>query len=269
MNRNGAIITLDQVSFQYSSDSPHVLRNLSLSIPASSVTAILGPNGSGKTTLMHVLLGRLPPLSGEIYLGDVSQRTMSRKKLAQTIGLVPQDEQVPFDFSVLDYVVLGRAPYLGWLDSPNMEDYQAAQAAIADAGISHLEARTVPSLSGGERQLSRLARALAQSPQILLLDEPTSHLDMGNVDRVLHLMRALADSGVTVVFTTHDPTSAAAVADTLVLVHEGQTIAAGPLREVMTSENLSKVYDAPIQVHQFNDRLVALPIGLHRSGIAS
>ncbi len=261
------LIRLDGITFQYNADSPHVLRDLSLSIEEESVTAILGPNGSGKTTLMNVLLGRLPPLHGGITINGRQQADMSRREMSQTIGLVPQDEEVPFEFTVLDYVVLGRAPYLGWLDAPSLDDYEIAQQAIESAGLSHLATRTVPSLSGGERQLTRLARALAQTPQILLLDEPTSHLDMGNVDRVLQLMRSLADSGVTVVFSSHDPTSAASVADMMVLVHDGQTIAAGPTDEVLTSDNLRKVYGADIEVHTIDGRLVALPVGMHRKEV--
>lgn len=253
------MIVLENISFQYATNAPLVLRDLSLTIPASTITAILGPNGSGKTTLLHTLLGQLLPMEGEIRLNGQRQRDLSRRSMAQTIGLVPQDENVPFEFTVLEYVVLGRAPYLGWLDTPDEQDYELAQRAISDAGIGHLQDRTIPSLSGGERQLARLARALAQSPKILLLDEPTSHLDLGNQDRVLHLMRTLAQSQVTVIFTTHDPTSAAAVADSLVLLHNGQTVAAGPTREVMTGENLSQVYNATIDVHRVGERLVALP----------
>lgn len=253
------MIVLDNLCFRYNTDAPLVLCGLSLTIGSGTITAILGPNGSGKTTLMHVLLGRLQPLEGEIRLNGQRQRDMSRRSMAQTIGLVPQDENVPFEFTVLEYVVLGRAPYLGWLDTPSDLDYELALEALAGAGIEHLQARTIPSLSGGERQLARLARALAQSPHILLLDEPTSHLDLGNLDRVLRLMNQLSHKGVTVVFTTHDPTSAASVADSLVLLRGGQAVAAGPTHEVMTAENLTQVYNADIDVHHIDGRLVALP----------
>ena len=255
------MIELDNITFSYRKDSPSVLHGLSLSIAAGSVTAILGPNGSGKTTLMHIILGQLSPLSGEIRFNGADQRDLSWRDMAQMIGLVPQEEDISFEFTVLEYVVLGRAPYLGWLDAPDARDYELAEQAIREVGIDHLLERTVPSLSGGERQLARLARALAQAPQALLLDEPTASLDLGNQDRVLHLMRTLAQGGATVVFTTHDPTSAASVADSLILLRDGHAIAAGPTREVMTGENLTTVYRTPIDVYNVNGRLVALSRG--------
>lgn len=252
-------ISLQRLRFQYNPDAPLVLNDLSLDIPGSTVTAILGPNGSGKTTLLHLLLGRLVPQQGQIQLEGVAQDTLTRKAMSRLIGLVPQDEEIPFEFTVLEYVVLGRAPYLGWLETPKAADYDLAQAAIADVGISHLGQRTIPSLSGGERQMARLARTVAQAAAIMLLDEPTSHLDLSNQSRVLHLMRAMARRGATAVFTTHDPTAAAAVADYTVLMRGGKPLAAGPTEVVMTGENLSAVYNTPIEVHQVADRLVVLP----------
>jgi iron complex transport system ATP-binding protein len=255
----GAMIYLQDLRFNYDKEAPLVLQDLSLSIPKGSVTAILGPNGCGKTTLLHILLGSLKPLQGEIYLDGKRQNDYSRKAMSQLIGLVPQDEDVPFEFSVLEYVVLGRAPYLGWLDSPSKTDYIVAEASIAEVGIEHLAGRSVPSLSGGERQLARVARALAQEPVLMLMDEPTSHLDISNQGLVLQLVRHLVSKrGKTVVFTTHDPTSAVSIADYVVLLKGGQTVAAGAVDQVITGANLSRVYDTPVEVHRFNGRLIVL-----------
>jgi iron complex transport system ATP-binding protein len=145
------MIYLEDLRFHYDNEAPLVLQDLSLAIPKGSVTAILGPNGFGKTTLLHILLGSLKPMQGVISLDGKPQNSYSRKAMSQLIGLVPQDEDVPFEFSVLEYVVLGRAPYLGWLDSPKEVDYTMAEASTAEVGIEHLAQRTVPSLSGGER----------------------------------------------------------------------------------------------------------------------
>jgi len=251
-------ISLRNLRFCYEDNAPLALRDLSLDIPEGAVTAILGPNGSGKTTMLHVLLGRLTPQQGEVLVGGEAQRSLTRKAMSRLIGLVPQDEIVPFEFSVLEYVVLGRAPYLGWLETPKVIDYDLALAAIADAGIMHLSDRTIPSLSGGERQMARLARTLAQASQIMLLDEQTSHLDLSNQSRVLRLLRDLSGRGITVVFTTHDPTAAGAVSDYTVLMREGQTLAAGPTGQVLTGENLTAVYGTPVEVHRIGERLVAL-----------
>ncbi len=256
---NGSMVLLQDLHFRYDREAPLVLQDLSLSIPKGAVTAILGPNGCGKTTLLHILLGSLKPLQGEIMLAGKQQGSYSRKAMSQLIGLVPQEEDVPFEFSVLEYVVLGRAPYLGWLDSPRDADYLMAEASIAEVGIEHLAQRTVPSLSGGERQLARLARALAQEPDLMLMDEPTSHLDLSNQSLVLYLIRRLVNKrGTTVVFTTHDPTSAVSVADYIILLQDGQTLATGAVEEVITSANLSAVYNTAVEVHRLNGRLVIL-----------
>lgn len=252
------LLALHDLRFRYERSAPLVLQGLSLEMHAGTVTAILGPNGSGKTTLLHILLGRLQPLGGTILLEQQPLDRMSRRAMSQTIALVAQEEEVPFEYPVLEYVVLGRAPYLGWLDAPKPSDYAEAEAAIQQAGIPHLQWRSMPSLSGGERQLARLARALAQRPRVLLLDEPTNHLDLSNQGRVLQMMRTLAAQGVAVIFTTHDPTAAATVAQSVILMRDGQTLAAGPMTAVMTDTNLTHLYQTPVRVRQVDDRLVVL-----------
>jgi len=253
------MIHIQDLRFGYAKEAPLVLQGLSLAIPKGSVTAILGPNGCGKTTLLHILLGRLQPLQGVVTLDGQHQGSYSRQAMSRLIGLVPQDEDVPFEFSVLEYVVLGRAPYLGWLDSPKESDYRIAAAAVAEIGIDHLMQRPIPSLSGGERQLARLARALAQEPALMLMDEPTSHLDISNQGRVLSLIRHLVNKRAkTVIFTTHDPTAAAGVADYIVLLKNGQTVATGAVEAVITGPNLHAVYDTAVEVHRLHGRLVVL-----------
>lgn len=252
------VLALHDLQFRYERSAPLVLQGLSLAVHAGTVTAILGPNGSGKTTLLHILLGRLQPLGGVILLEQQPLDRMSRRAMSQTIALVAQEEEVPFEYAVLEYVVLGRAPYLGWLDAPKPGDYAEAEAAIQQAGIAHLQWRSMPSLSGGERQLARLARALAQRPRILLLDEPTNHLDLSNQGRVLQMMRTLAAQGVAVIFTTHDATAAAIVAQSVILMRDGQTLAAGATRDVMTDANLTRLYQTPVRVRELDGRLVVL-----------
>jgi len=258
LSTSAPLLALHDLRFRYERSAPLVLQGLSLQVRRGTVTAILGPNGSGKTTLLHILLGRLQPLGGAVLLEGQPLADLGRRTLSRTIALVAQEEDVPFEYAVLEYVVLGRAPYLGWLDAPKADDYSEAEEAIRQAGITHLQWRAMPSLSGGERQLARLARALAQRPRLLLLDEPTNHLDLSNQGRVLHMMRELAAQGVTVVFTTHDPTAAAAVAHSAILMRGGQALAAGPLAEVMTAANLSSLYQTPVRVHRVEDRLIVL-----------
>lgn len=241
------ILSLTDLCFAYEPRS-QVLRGVSLDILPGTITAILGPNGAGKTTLLRVILGLLRPQRGTIHLKGRPQKSFSRREMSRLIGLVPQSEYIPFDFSVLEFVLLGRAPYLGPLEMPREQDRAIALDALRAMGLEHLRERATPSLSGGERQLARIARALAQQPRLLLLDEPTSHLDLSNRDRVLNILRAQAQAGITVIFTTHDPNLAAAIADYVILMRQGALLAAGTLETTLTAENLTATYGIPVRV---------------------
>jgi iron complex transport system ATP-binding protein len=252
------IISLSDLSFSYDGAERTVLRDLSLDIPAGAITAILGPNGSGKTTLLRLLLGALRSQSGAIRLAGRPQDSYSRRERSQLLGLVPQDEHIPFDFSVLEYTLLGRAPYLNPLQMPGKADHQIALAALEATGLTHLRHRPLPQLSGGERQLAILARALTQEPRILLMDEPTAHLDLSNQGRLLEIMRNLAAQGTSLVMTTHDPNLAALIAIHVVLMRAGQVLDAGPAAAMLTAEKLSVTYSTPVRVFQFENRSVIL-----------
>ena len=254
------MLSLSGVRFSYDGVDNPVLRDLSLEIPEAAATAILGPNGSGKTTLLSLLLGMLSPQAGTILVDGKRQGDCSRRAMSRLMGLVPQEERYPFGFSVLEYVLLGRAPYLGLLERPGAGDIRTARQALEAAGLAALSERLIPSLSGGERQLATVARALAQEPRVLLLDEPTAHLDLSNRRRVLGVVRALVDEGVTAVMTTHDPNAAAAVADHVVLLREGQLVAAGPAAEVLNAADLSRTYGVPVDVVQVCGRPVVLAL---------
>ena len=254
------MLSLSGVRFSYDGVDNPVLRDLSLEIPEAAATAILGPNGSGKTTLLSLLLGMLSPQAGTILVDGKRQGDCSRRAMSRLMGLVPQEERYPFGFSVLEYVLLGRAPYLGLLERPCAGDIRTARRALEAAGLAALSERLIPSLSGGERQLATVARALAQEPRVLLLDEPTAHLDLSNRRRVLGVVRALVDEGVTAVMTTHDPNAAAAVADHVVLLREGQLVAAGPAAEVLNAADLSRTYGVPVDVVQVCGRPVVLAL---------
>ena len=248
------MISLHNVWFSYNGTPHAVLRDLSLTIPANSVTAILGPNGSGKSTLLLILLGLLVPQQGEVFIADRRRDKYYQPAMGRLIGLVPQDEQFPIGLSALEYVLLGRAPHLSILGRPAETDYQIALEALNLAGLIALKDRPVALMSDGERQLVTIARALAQRPRILLLDEPTSHLDLANTRHILRLLRDLAHEGVTIVFTTHDPNAAAAAADYAVLIKGGQIPAAGRVEEVFTDANLSQTYGIPVEITQLNGR---------------
>jgi len=252
------ILSISNLSFGYNGAPRIVLKDLSLEIPAGKVTAILGPNGSGKTTLLRLMLGVLRPSEGAIRLAGRPQASYSRRELSQLVGLVPQDEHIPFDFSILEYVLLGRAPYLSPLAMPGRADYEVALDALQTAGLDGMRDRPLPTLSGGERQLAVVARTLAQKPRILLMDEPTAHLDLSNKGRLLEIMRRLVREGTTLILTTHDPNLASSIASYAVLMRRGQVLAAGPARSVLTREDLSATYGVPVQVYHLDGRRVIL-----------
>jgi iron complex transport system ATP-binding protein len=251
-------ITLSNVCFRYSVEHRWVLDSLSTSIEHGSVTAILGPNGVGKTTLLYLILGVLQPQSGEIMLDDRRVVDYPRQELSRIIGLVPQLESIPFPYRVLDYTAMGRAPYLGLLGAPRQADYAMVMQILEMLGIDRLSERNVQALSGGEAQLIRIARALAQEPDILLLDEPTAHLDLANKDHMLQVLCRLADRDMTVLFTTHDPDAAFSIASHAVLMRNGQAVASGKVDSVLTGENLSQAYQLPISVREIEGHKVIL-----------
>jgi iron complex transport system ATP-binding protein len=259
MSQSRSVLSLDGLAFRYGKTEPNVLVDVSLEIADRAVTAILGPNGSGKTTLLHLLLGLLSPQVGRILLEGKPYGDYSRREMSRLVGLVPQSEQVTFDLSVSEYVLLGRAPHLDLLELPKSQDRQAALRALETIGLHALHERPVPSLSGGERQLATIARSLAQEPHILLLDEPTSHLDLKNTRRILQTMRQLGDKGQAIVFTTHDPNAAAAIADHVVLLRGGRVLAAGSTHAVLTPEYLTCTYDVEVNVVQVGGRPMVVP----------
>ena len=246
-------ISLKSVSFSYGSPGERFIAGLSLEIQQGAICALLGPNGSGKTTLLNLVLGMLSPREGGIEVCGYT-RFSGQRMPKHLVGLVPQEESIPFDLSVFEYVLLGRAPHLGLLEQPGARDRDIALEALRTVGIEGLKNRSVPSLSGGERQLAMVARVLAQESGVLLMDEPTSHLDLGNARRVLDLMRALRAAGKTVVFSTHDANAAAALADQAVLMKRGRILCSGRPEEVFTPANLCELYDIEVEVAHFRGR---------------
>jgi len=253
------VLSVRDLHFGYAPAGPDALSGLNLDVPVGATTVLLGPNGAGKTTLLHVILGLLTPRAGEVWIAGRRQAEWSRREASRLVAMVPQNEYVPFDFSVLEFVLMGRTPHLPTLGMPSDGDVTTAMASLEALGLRHLWNRPVPELSGGERQLVTLARALAQEAPLLLLDEPTAHLDLANRTRLLGLIELLAARGSTVVFTSHDPGTVAPVARQIVLLREGRVLAAGPAGALLTSENLTATYGVPVRVARVDGLPVVLP----------
>ena len=218
-----------------------VVRDVDLDAEAGTLTAILGPNGAGKSTLLRALAG-IGESTGRVALGGVPLASLGRKAVARKVALVAQDPSADLPFTVLELVLMGRAPYLGRLAFEGPTDRAIAEEAMRSADVLHLAARPIDQLSGGERRRVFLARALAQQPQILLLDEPTAFLDLAHQAQVLEHAAALARKGLCVFAVLHDPNLAAAFADRAVLMREGRVVAQGPAKETLRAEVLDALY---------------------------
>lgn len=222
-------------------------RGLDVALSTGEVLALLGPNGGGKTTLLKTLLGLLKPKAGEVWLGDKPLDNYSIRERARVVAYVPQVHISTFAFTVETVVLMGRTAHGSLFTRPSGQDRAVAHAALERFGIAALASRPYTMISGGERQLVLLARALAQEPQFIVLDEPTASLDFGNQGKVMREIRALAESGHGVLFTTHDPNHALRAADRAYLLREGTRIADGPVATVLNREQLEALYRATVE----------------------
>lgn len=226
----------------------HVVgRGFSLQLPPGQVLALLGPNGGGKTTLLKTLLGLLPPLQGRVLLDGQGLAALTAVQRARRLAYVPQGHAGAFAFSVADLVLMGRTAHGSLFTAPSRHDLAVVQSALDRMGIQHLAQRPATQISGGERQLALIARALAQEAAYVVLDEPTSALDFGNQGKVMREIRHLADAGLGVVFSTHDPNHARRYAHQALLVQGGGTLAQGPVAEVLAGDTLARLYGAPVE----------------------
>ena len=223
-------------------------RGVSMSVSAGEVVCLLGPNGGGKTTLFKTLLGLLRPQGGAALLDGADVATLTPRQIARSVSYVPQAHEGYFPFSVLDVVLMGRTAHVGLFATPSRQDREHAAAALDQAGIAHLMHAVYTRISGGERQLTLVARALAQEAGIMVLDEPTASLDFGNQVRVIDRIVALAQQGMGVLLSTHNPDHAFACADRVVLLHGGRILDTGPPSHSITRDNLRTIYGVELDL---------------------
>ncbi|MDR1766128.1 MAG: ABC transporter ATP-binding protein [Lachnospiraceae bacterium] len=223
-----------------------ILRGLDMTIRTGEVFCLLGPNGVGKTTLFKTMLNLLKPLGGSVTVDGRDTRTLTNREFARMVGYVPQSQQLPFAYSVLDVIVMGRSSYSGMFTSPTRRDYEYGDELLERLNISKLRDKLYTQLSGGERQMVLIARALAQEPQFLMMDEPTSNLDFGYQSIVLKYAISLAQRGLGVIMTTHNPVHAFQCNGRVALIMDDEHIEIGPAEAVLTARNLSETYRIPI-----------------------
>jgi iron complex transport system ATP-binding protein len=242
-----------------------LLAELDLELREGELLGLVGPNGAGKTTLLRVAGGTLAPDVGNVSLFGEPLANLSVRERARQIGVVPQDIELEFGFRILELVLMGRAPHLSGLGFESQRDVEIARAALARVGIESLADRSGLRVSGGERQLAFVARALAQEPKVLLLDEPTSHLDLRHRVDVLHCVRDFAARGGSALIVSHDLTLAARNCDRLALLAGGRLLALGPPQEVVSAALLERAYGIQVEVVRAED---GTPIAIPRAGAA-
>lgn len=240
------IYDVNRVSFAYGTEP--VLKDVSLQLREGEIITVLGRNGAGKSTLLSCLLGMLRPQSGEIFLDGQNLNGLNERRIAKKVGYVPQLQTAVFSFTVLDYVMMGCACELGLFARPGKKERLAAEQALDEMGILHLRDRPFPELSGGEQQQATIARAVVRHPKAVLLDEPTSHLDVPNQIKVLRKVRRLSDMGYAVMFTTHNPDHALLLGGSTVLFDHAGGIRAGAAADVVTAESLRAVYGSDLKL---------------------
>jgi iron complex transport system ATP-binding protein len=227
-----------------------VASGIGLTLEPGSVTCLLGPNGVGKTTLFKTMLGLIPPLDGVVRIGGRDLAGLTREAIARQVAYVPQAYVSDFAFTVLDLVVMGRTAYLGAFAAPGRADYDIAAGALAMLGIADLAERDAGRISGGQRQLALIARALAQQARAIVMDEPTASLDFGNRIMVLDRVAKLAESGLAVLISTHEPEQAFAIADHVAVMGRDNQFRTGPVEAVLTAAQLSALYGVPLTVER-------------------
>lgn len=242
---NQTRLSADNVCFAYKG-SP-VLRGVSLTVKQGELVSLLGKNGAGKTTLLKIMQGFFKPSNGEVLLNDAPLSQFSRRELARHIAYVPQSHIPPFPYLVEEVIMLGRIPYSGIFRAASQEDKQAVSSAMSQLKIHHLAHRAYTELSGGERQLVLIARALAQGARIFIMDEPITGLDYGNQFRLLDTLQGLVAAGFGILMTTHHPEHALRASTHVALLIDGTIEQAGTPAAVITPSTIKYLYDISVQ----------------------
>jgi len=246
------MISIKNISFSYDTVRD-TIKNISFNLNKGELIALLGPNGSGKTTILKCLNGTLKPKTGEIYIENHNIKNLSYKEIAKFISVVPQEHSAIFSYLVIDIVAMGITPYLSFGRMPTKKDYRTAYTKLEFFNIQHLAEKNYNQLSGGEKQLVLIARALMQNTDYLIMDEPTSHLDFKNQHLLMKELKKLSENGKSVITALHDPNLALRFCDRIIMVKNGEVIFSGENTKVMNPQNLQILYDAPVSMNKVED----------------
>jgi len=242
------VIAFSDVVVSYAGSATNAVDGASFEAPRGKLTALAGPNGSGKSSIVRALIRRADVVSGSVTIDGRDVRTHSLGELAVRVAVVPQREDPAFPIQVREYVALGRYPHLGLWKAPSVADHHAVDEALAQADVTALADRDTDALSGGEWQRVRIARALAQKTQALVLDEPTTFLDISHEMAIFELLHSLARSGLAVLLVSHQLNLVARFADNIVLLNGGQVAISGSATDVMRAERLESIYNWPVVI---------------------
>lgn len=243
-----SFVEVRHIIYSYPRNGNNTLNDCSLYMKKGDMLCVLGPNGIGKSTLLNCICGLLVPKQGEVLINNINVNEMTPRSVAQHIGYVQQNQIYSFGYTVIDYVLMGCANNVGLFSKPSKSDHQKAERALQLVGINHIANAVISEVSGGERQLASIARVIAQEPQIILLDEPTSHLDYGNQIRILKLIKTLNKSGYSILMTTHNPDHCIMLNAKVGIFDKTGALNVGTCEQMLTEENLSELFGTQIKM---------------------
>ncbi|MGZ7107572.1 MAG: ABC transporter ATP-binding protein [Methanobacterium sp.] len=246
-------------TFSYNGND-NIFEDINFEVEKGDVFCILGANGTGKTTLIKCLNGLMKLNSGKVLLNDQDIYSFSRSQIAKNVGYIPQMHNSTFPFTILDVVLMGRAPHIDTFSSPSRKDIKMAEDSLKSLNIYHMKDKPYTEISGGEQQLVFIARVLTQEPSVLLLDEPTSHLDFGNQIRTLNIIEKLANNGLSVIMSSHFPDHAFISANKVAIIKGTEFIDIGTPEDVITEENMEKAYGIKVKIVDMDYRTACIPL---------
>lgn len=242
-----SLLKVNDLKFYYHKDKI-TFHDVNITLEKGEILTILGPNGAGKTTLLNCLAGLITPVSGDIFLDERNVNDIPLREKAQIIGYVAQTHNAAYSYSVREFIVMGRAPYMGMMEKPKKSDYELTDRVMTDLGIMKFADQPYTEISGGERQQALIARAIVQQPEIIMFDEPTNHLDFGNQTRMVRKVRSLSQEGYAVIMTTHMPNHAMWLGGKTAILDRSGRLTVGYTDEVITQEVLEDIYQEKIRI---------------------